>query len=233
VDDSLDEDSRQVHVSRRNRPRFDEFVHLSDRDPPGHRTQRVEVAGRLVKDQVAVSVTAQGVYEREVGDDGSFQDVAASVEPLHWLARRGRSDRSVRVVAPGHPTVGNISADTGRCEERCHAAAAGTQTLGQRALRHEFNFKLTVEVLASELLVVTNIGADDTSRLAGLQQLAETYAVDAAIVRHEFKLVRVQLQQTRDQGGGNAAEAEPADRDARSGLDSAECLGDRSDGLVH
>src|SRR6188768_3229814 len=54
--DALDVDTWQVDVVRRQVAGFDELLDLGDRHPAGHRTERVEIAGGVAEDQVAVPV---------------------------------------------------------------------------------------------------------------------------------------------------------------------------------
>src|SRR5579872_7468805 len=54
LDDALYEDARQLHVFRNDLPRFHQPLDLGYRNPPGHRTQRIEVARRFVEKQISV-----------------------------------------------------------------------------------------------------------------------------------------------------------------------------------
>src|ERR1700722_7392955 len=77
-DDALDEDSRGVHVARIDLARLDEFLDLRDRDSPSRRAQRIEVARRLIVDEVAVPVAARCAHEREVGGDPFLEGAVAA-----------------------------------------------------------------------------------------------------------------------------------------------------------
>src|SRR4029079_4164507 len=56
LDDAVDVDARQMDAVRIEFARLDELVDLRDADAAGHRGERVEVARRLVEDQVPVPV---------------------------------------------------------------------------------------------------------------------------------------------------------------------------------
>ena len=76
--------------------RLDELLDLGDADPAGHRGERVEVARRLVEDQVAVPVALERVHEREVGDDRLLE---------HVLARLAADISNVRTSFTGEATA--------------------------------------------------------------------------------------------------------------------------------
>ena len=139
--------------------RLDELLDLGDRDPPGHRDQRVEVARGLVEDQVAVPVALRRAHQREVGDDRLLEHVLAAVEDARLLRRRGERDRPVRRVAPRQAALGDLRADAGRRVEGGDPGAAGAQPLGQRALRGQLDLELAREVLPLELLVLADVRA--------------------------------------------------------------------------
>ena len=63
----LDEDAGQVDLVGVELAGLDELLDLGDGDPAGHGAERVEVAGRLVEDEVAVAVAPRGAHEAEVG----------------------------------------------------------------------------------------------------------------------------------------------------------------------
>jgi hypothetical protein len=141
--------------------RGDEFFDLGDADLAGHRGERVEVAGRLVEDEVAVHVAARCVHERIVGDDRLFEHVVA----LGAVGREGRTSFRGDATAMPPPVVlarqaalGDLRADAGLCEEGGDARAARAQLLGERALRGELEFELTGEELTLELLVLADVG---------------------------------------------------------------------------
>src|ERR1700676_1814218 len=98
--DALHEDAGQMHLLGIDRAWLDELLDLRDRDLARHRAERVEVARRLVKDQVAVAVADARAHEREVGDDAALQRVVPPPERAHVLFRRRERDRAVGVVTP-------------------------------------------------------------------------------------------------------------------------------------
>src|ERR1700712_613834 len=86
--DALHENARQMHVLGVERAGLHELLDFRDRDLAGHRAQRVEIARRFVKDQVAVPVADAGAHEREIGDDALLERVVASAERAHVFFRR-------------------------------------------------------------------------------------------------------------------------------------------------
>src|SRR5262249_1741997 len=73
LDDPLHEHARGVYVLGVDLARLDELFDLGDRDPAGHRAQRVEVARGLVVDEVAVPITHRGPHQREVAHDAELE----------------------------------------------------------------------------------------------------------------------------------------------------------------
>ena len=136
------------------------------------------------------------------------------------------------MVAPRQATVGDQGADTGRGEERADPATAGAQPLGQRALRGEFDGQFAGQVLPSELLVLSDVGRDDSGDPACLQQQAEPGAVDAAVVADDGQVAGTLLQQRLDQEPWDAGQAETADGEAGAVGDVGDGLGRRADHLV-
>ena len=95
--DALHEDARAgARASGSISPGSTSSLDLGDGDPAGHRGQRVEVAGGLVEDQVAVPVAERRADEREVGGDALLQHVLPAAELPDLLGRRGDRDRAVR-----------------------------------------------------------------------------------------------------------------------------------------
>src|SRR5215217_97545 len=79
-DHALDEDARRVDLLGQDLAGLDQLLHLGDRDAPGHRAERVEVARGLAEEEVAVPVADRGAHQREVGDDPLLQHVVALAE---------------------------------------------------------------------------------------------------------------------------------------------------------
>ena len=137
---------------------LDQLLDLGDRDPPGHRAERVEVARRRVEDEVAVRSPA-ATHEREVRDDASSSTYSRpSNSRVSFCGERDR-DRAVggRSARAGRPRRPACRRRPGCRTPGCRAARA--QPLGQRALRHELDLELAAQVLARELLVLADVGA--------------------------------------------------------------------------
>ena len=64
LDDAVHVDAGQVDCVGVELAGFDELLDLGDADPAGHGGERVEVAGRLVEDQVAVPVALRSACTR-------------------------------------------------------------------------------------------------------------------------------------------------------------------------
>ena len=59
--------------------RLDQVLDLGDGQPAAHRGERVEVAGGVAVDEVAVPVALPGPDQAEVGDDRLLEDVLAAL----------------------------------------------------------------------------------------------------------------------------------------------------------
>src|SRR5690606_10893615 len=93
------------------------------------------------------------------------------------------------------------------------ARTAGTQPLGERALWVELQLQLAAQVLALELLVLADVGRNHLANLAGLEELAKAEAIDPSVVRDHGQVLDTRIAQRGDQGLGDAAQAETADRE--------------------
>jgi hypothetical protein len=227
VHDPLHVDAGRVHAVRVDLARLDEVLDLRDRYSTGYRAVGVEVPCAAPVHEVAVPVALPGVHEREVGDDRLLQHVGAAAELAGVLPRRHQGDGAVGVVPPREATIGDQRADPGRGEERRDPGAAGTQPLGQRALRGQLQLELAGQVLAGELLVVAHVGADRAPDPASGQQGAQPEAVDAEVVAHRLQVGGALLEQRRYQGGRHAAHPESADGDRGTVADLRDGLGGR------
>ncbi len=161
---------------------FDEVLDLRDRDATRGGGRRVEVAGACSVDEVAVAVALPGVHERVIGDDAAFEHVGFAVELPGLFRLRREGDAAVTVVAQRESAFLDGRADTCRGEEGGDARTTGAQALGERALRSEFDFEFTGEVLARELLVGADVRRDGAADAALLEQQAEPEAVGTAVV---------------------------------------------------
>src|SRR3954452_21053082 len=119
VHDALYEDSRRVDVIGIDVAGLDEMLDLGNRHSRRRRHDRVEVARRLAIDEITLGVALPGMDDGEVGENAALHDVALAVELALLLA------------------LGDERADAGLGEEGGNAGAAGTDALGQRALRVE------------------------------------------------------------------------------------------------
>ena len=222
---ALDEDAGNVDVFGVQLARLHEFLDLGDGDLPGHGAERVEVHRGGVEDEVAVAVALPGVHEAEIGGQRLLEDIVGAVEAADLLRRGGDRDVAVGVVLLRQAAVGHLGADAGRRVERRDPRPAGTQLLGQRALRGEDHLELAGEVLPGELLVLPHVGADGAADPAVLQQDPEPPVVDAAVVADGLQVRGAALVQGLDQGHGNAAEPEPADGERGAVVDVRDGLG--------
>ena len=95
-------------------------------------------------------------------------------------------------------------------EEGGDAGAAGADPLGQRALRIELHLDLTRQILARELLVLADVGADHLPDRVSVQEHAQSPAVDTAIVADHRQALDATGDDGIDQVLGNPAQAEAA-----------------------
>ena len=177
------------------RARFDERFDFGDRHARGGRHHRIEVARGLPVDQVALRIALPRPDEREVGEQRLLEHVVTAVDLARLLA------------------LGDQRAVAGRREEAADAGAAGADALGERALRHQFDFELAGQELPLELLVLADVGGDHLAHLPVLEQDADPEAVDAGVVADDRELLRPAAAQGRDQVLGNAAQSEAAHHD--------------------
>ena len=165
-------------------------------------------------------VALGGADEGVVGADRGLEHVgggpAEHVEHRRRLRRAGDRDRAVGGVPPRQAALGHHRADAAGGVERRDADAAGAQPLGERALRGQLDLDLAAEVLPGELLVLTDVGADDAADPARREQQAEPPAVDAAVVRHDLEIRRGAVEQRADQHDRHAVQAEAADGEGRA-----------------
>ena len=109
--------------------------------------------------------------------------------------------------------LGDQRAHAGLGEERRDAGAAGADPLGQRPLRVELDLDLAGQILARELLVLADIGADHLLDHVAVEQLAEPPAVDAAIVADHGQPLDPARHDRVDQVLRDAAQAKAAGDD--------------------
>ncbi len=147
----------------------------------GRRHHRVEIARGLAVDKVALGIALPGVHERKVGDQAGFHDVRSPLKISLFLA------------------LGDLGADAGLGEERGDAGTTGAHTLGQCALRVEFDLEVASEKLLGEQFVLANVRRDHLLDLPRLEQQAEPRAVNAGIVRHAGEVFHAGIAERRDQ----------------------------------
>src|SRR6202034_1274716 len=93
-------------------------------------------------------------------------------------------------------------------EEGGNAGAAGADALRQGARRVEFDLEFAGEELLREGFVLADIGRDHLLDLAGVEQHAETLAVDPAIVGDDGKVFHSGTADGKDERLGNTAQPE-------------------------
>ena len=204
--------ARGVHLVRVDLARVDQVLHLGHGHLAAHRRERVEVAGRVPVDEVAVPVALPRPHQPEVGRDGPLEHVVEAVEGLHRLRRGGQGHVSGRVVAPRHAALGHLGADPGPGEEGGDAGPARPHPLGQGALRGQLHLELARQVLPGELLVLPHVGGDHPAQPPRAEQQAEPPVVDARVVRHHLEVAGPGLEHRLDQHRGDPADPEPAYR---------------------
>src|SRR5690242_7978275 len=118
--DALDEDARRVDRIGIERSDRHQLFHFRNRDLAGRRHHRIEVPRRLAEDEIAFRVAFPRFDNGEIGLQSALEDVGLAVELLVLLA------------------FGDQRADAGLGVEAGNSRAAGTDALGQRALRIEF-----------------------------------------------------------------------------------------------
>ena len=186
LDNAAHVDAGQVHLIGIDLAWFDEFFDLGDADAPGHRGERREVAGGLVEDQVAVTIAAQRVDEREVGGDRVLEHELAGatlgVELAHLFRRRGNGHATRPVVPAGQAAFGHLGADAGLREERRDARPAGAKLLGERALRGELDLEFARQELPLELLVLADVRRGHLADAFLGEQQAEAPVIHPAVV---------------------------------------------------
>ncbi len=180
-----------------------------------------------------MAVALPRVDERVVGGDAALHDVGRAVELAGLLDRARDRDTAVAVVAARQPALGHLRSDAGRSEERGDARAAGTQPLGERALRRQLHLELTGQVLARELLVVTHVRTDGSSDAALLEQHTQTEAVGPTVVAHRLEVGGALVEKRADEDLRHSDQAEPADGDRRAVRHVCDGLGRCGNDFVH
>ena len=172
-----------------------QLLDLGDAHLARRRRHRVEVARGLAIDEIALVIALPRLDDRQVADDAALHHVGLAVELALFLA------------------LGDQGADPGLGEEGRDAGTAGADALGQRPLRVELDLDLAGQVLARELLVLADIGADHLPDHVPVEQLAQPPAVDPAIVADHRQPLDPARHDRVDQVLGDAAQAEAAGDD--------------------
>src|SRR3569623_1925691 len=214
-DDALHVDARGVDVVRIQVTRIDQVLDLGDGHARGRRHHGVEVARRLPIDQVAEAIAFPGFDEGEVRGQRRLKDGVPAIPHAGLLAFG-----DLRAVAGGRVEGGN-------------AGAPGADALGQRAWRAERDVQGARQKLPLEGLVLAHVAGGDLLHLAGVQQQAQSLAVDAAVVRDDRDPLHAAPVKRRDQVLGDAAQAEAAGHQRHAVLDVGDGFIGGGDGLVH
>src|SRR5262249_25254152 len=151
-----------------------------------------EVPSCLAKDEIARLVALPRLDERNVAQQAALHDIFLAVEDLGFLA------------------FGDLGAHAGLGVEGGDASAAGAATLGQSALRIEFDLELSFEIEFGEGLVFSDVRRDHLLDLAGLQEETQPRSVDAGIVTDTSQPLNARLADRQDQLVGNADQPESA-----------------------
>jgi hypothetical protein len=193
--DAVDIDAGGVDVVWIQFADGDDVFYFGDGGASAGGCHGIEVAGGLAVDQVAAGVGLPGLDQRDVGVDGPFEEIGDSVEfPVFF-------------------TFGDRGADAGAGEEAGDAGSTGAHAFGERALRAELDLEVAGEELALEFGVLSDVAGDHLLDLPGLQQQAQAPVVDPGVVAGDGEALGSSVAQRQDQGLGNAAEAEAADRE--------------------
>ena len=219
LDYAVDVDARDVDGVGLDVANLDDVFCFDDRDfgVAGHRA--VEVLRAEAELHVAQAIGLVGLDEGVVTPDSLFHDERLALENLDIARCRVLRNRAVTVVAESELTSLNNSAKGGRRVESGNAGTASTTPLRKRALRCEFELKLTGEVHLLEHLVLANIRCDHLLNLLALEQETETSTNDTSIVRDggQTSNRRVLLDRV-DQGVGYTRETEATTKESAIGL---------------
>jgi len=72
---ALDEDTGEMDLVGIEFSQPDDRFHFRNGHPSGHGAKRVEVARRRVEDEITLGVTECRPNDREIGDDGFFEEI--------------------------------------------------------------------------------------------------------------------------------------------------------------
>src|SRR5699024_12690347 len=123
------------------------------------------------------------------------------------------ADIAALVVLPRHTALGDLGSGARDRVDGGDSRSAGAPLLGQRSLRGEFDLELTGKVLASEFLVLTDIGGDDPPKSTVGEQNAQAAAVDTGVVRDHFEVLGSLVLECPDEEFGHTHDTEAAHGD--------------------
>ena len=118
-----------------------------------------------------------------------FKDIFLTTKVFHFL------------------TFGDQSADARFGVKAGDPGAASAHAFGQSALRTEFNFQLTRQILPLKFFILAHIRRNHFSHLLRPQQLADAFIVNAGIVRHKGQARDPAIAHSIHQAFGKAAKA--------------------------
>ena len=195
---------------------FNKMLDLRHCDLAGCRHHRIEVARRFAIDEIAFGIALIGVNNGDIGDKSAFHDIGRAVEFAQFLP------------------LGNECADASLCEKRRNAGPACSDSLGERALRVKFEFKLAGKILPLEKLVLADIRRDHFFDLPRLEKNAQTGAVDACVVRDHGQILDLEIMNGLDQDLRDAAKSKTSRHESHAVLEKIgqgrACIGKN---LVH
>ena len=119
--------------------RLDQTLDFGDRQTGRCGHHRIEIARRFPIDEVAFSVAFPSVNQGDVGDEASLHHIGLVVEVADFLA------------------LGDHRSNARAGEEGGDPRASGADTLGQGALRIEFELELARKIEIGEDLVLADV----------------------------------------------------------------------------
>ena len=166
---------------------FDNLLDLGDTDFACGCHRRVEIAGRLAEHQIARLVRLPALDQADVGKNPMLEDIGLAIEILMLFA------------------LGYLRPDAGLGIETRNTRPTGATRFGKSPLWAEFHFQFAGKKLSFEFLVLADIGSDHLLHLPRAEQLAETFIINAGIVRGDGKPFDAVLLDRIDQPFGNSA----------------------------
>ena len=128
-----------------------DFFYLDDRDFRRRGHVRIEITGRLAEHEVTRGIGPPGFDDRKIRSQPCFTHIELAVEFFHRLA------------------LGHDGADPGAGVEGRNPGPAGTDSLGQRALRIQLQLQLASEIKLLEQFVLADIRGDHFADLTVIE----------------------------------------------------------------